>query len=163
MADFKARIEAIADLSKATNDLNAFVNQKRQIIINPVFQFNQAQQSLNGLARQMQQQGASAGAQFTQAFTSSLNKIDLRNGGVGNIQRMLQGAGFDRSSIALVTKEFDKMSLSIGKIQTKQLKNGNIRMNISGVDDLQRSVTLVEDFNNKTGKISTASKTFTQN
>lgn len=147
--NFEAIIKATLDTVNAQNQLNAFIQQ--------------AQNSPINIPVNMTQQGRTAGQQFANAFTSSLNKIDLRNGGVGNIQRMLQGVGLDKSSIALATKEFDKMSLSIGRIQTKQLKNGNIRMNISGVDDLQRSVTLVEDFNNKTGKISTASKTFTQN
>ena len=147
--NFEAIIKATLDTANAQNQLNAFIQQAQNTPINiPV---------------NMTQQGRTAGQQFANAFTSSLNKIDLRNGGVGNIQRMLQGAGFDKSSIALATREFDKMSLSISKITTKQLNNGNIRMNITGVDDLQRGVTIVREFDRETGKVANSSKSFTQN
>lgn len=164
--NFRARIEAFADLSRATSDINSFVNQTRRLNIQVNTQFDNASSAFQTLLRQMQSQGGNAGAQmgrqFAQSFQSSLNNIHLKNGGIGNISRMLQGAGFDKSSIAAVTQELDRMVLTISKIQTKQLNNGNIRMTISGVDDLNRSVQIVREFDKETGRVANTSKTFTQ-
>lgn len=43
--------------------------------------------------------------QINQEFNSTLNVIDLVNGGIGNLSRMLQGAGFSKGSISTVTQE----------------------------------------------------------
>ena len=145
--NFEAIIKATLDTAQAKSQLDAFIQNAHKPITIPV---------------NFGKQGGQAGRNFADAFQSSLNKIDLKNGGIGNVRRMLQGAGFDTSSISLVTKELDKMSLSISKIQTKQLQNGNIRMNITGVDELQRGVTIVREFDKETGKVANTSKTFTQ-
>lgn len=167
MANFEAKISAILDLSKAQGDLNSFISQMQSQTIKLNVDLSSANQALAGALSNIQSQsrsaGSSAGQQFAQSFTSSLNTIGLKNGGIGNIKNMLQGAGFDKSSIATATRELDKMSLTISKITTKQLANGNIRMNITGVDELNRGVTIVREFDKATGKVANTSKTFTQN
>lgn len=73
MANFSARIEAFADLSRAASDINSFVSQSRQINIDVNLQLNQASQALANLLQQMQNQGGNAGAQFAGQFVQSVN------------------------------------------------------------------------------------------
>lgn len=100
--------------------------------------------------------------QINQEFRSTLNVIDLVNGGIGNLSRMLQGAGFSKGSISTVTQDLQKMSLQINNITTTMSHNGNIKLTINGTDDLQRAVTIIRQYDSETGKIINSSKTFRQ-
>lgn len=164
MADFQATIKAILDASEAEAKFNSLVSNmtSKPIQIKVDFQSNQLGQQLASLANQFSNQGASAGQSFANAFSSSLNKIDLRNGGIGNIQNMLMGAGFNKNSIHQVTNELDKLTLSISKISTTQKSNGNISMKITGTDQLGRAVQIVREFDKETGKVQNTTKTFSQ-
>ncbi len=115
--------------------------------------------NVSGIGTQI---GSTIGAQIQRQVQSSLNNIHLVNGGVGNIRNMLQGAGFDKNSIAAVTQELNRMSLTIEKIKTTQLSNGNIKMNIQGVDQLGRAVSILREFDKQTGNVVNTSKSFTQ-
>ena len=92
---------------------------------------------------------------------SSLGKIHVK-GGFGNVGEILQGVGFDKKSIDKVTKELENMLVTVEKIKTTQLANGNVKMNITGIDQLGRAVSILREFNKETGEISTSSKSFTQ-
>lgn len=164
MADFQATIKAILDASEAEAKFNSLVSNmtSKPIQIKVDFQSNQLGQQLASLANQFSNQGANAGQSFANAFSSSLNKIDLRNGGIGNIQNMLMGAGFNKNSIHQVTNELDKLTLSISKISTTQKSNGNISMKITGTDQLGRAVQIVREFDKETGKVQNTTKTFSQ-
>lgn len=100
--------------------------------------------------------------QINQEFRSTLNVIDLVNGGIGNLSRMLQGAGFSKGSISTVTQDLQKMSLQINNITTTMSHNGNIKLTINGTDDLQRAVTIIRQYDSETGKVINSSKTFSQ-
>lgn len=100
--------------------------------------------------------------QINQEFNSTLNVIDLVNGGIGNLSRMLQGAGFSKGSISTVTQDLQRMSLQINKITTTMSQNGNIQLKISGTDELQRVVTIIRQYDSETGKVVNTSKTFVQ-
>ena len=115
--------------------------------------------NVSGIGAQI---GSTIGAQIQRQVQSSLNNIHLVNGGIGNIGNMLQGAGFDKKSISAVTQELNRMSLTIEKIKTTQLSNGNIKMNIQGVDQLGRAVSILREFDKETGKVVNTSKSFTQ-
>ena len=73
MADFRARIEAFVDTSRAENDLNSFINRQRRVDIDVNLRLNQASQSLNNLLQQLQNQGGNAGTQFAGQFVQSVN------------------------------------------------------------------------------------------
>jgi len=73
MADFRAMVTADIDLSSAESELNRFINQSRKIDIPVNLQFNQANQALNSLLQQLQNQGGTAGAQFSGQFVKSVN------------------------------------------------------------------------------------------
>lgn len=73
MADFRAKIEAFVDTSKAASDINSFVNQQRRMNIEVNLQLNQASQALHNLLQQMQNQGGNAGTQFAGQFVQAVN------------------------------------------------------------------------------------------
>lgn len=73
MADFRARIEAFVDTSKAASDLNSFVSQQRKVNIDVNLRLNQASQALHNLLQQMQNQGGNAGTQFAGQFVNAVN------------------------------------------------------------------------------------------
>lgn len=73
MADFRARIEAFVDTSRAESDINSFINRQRRVDIDVNLRLNQASQSLNNLLQQLQNQGGNAGTQFAGQFVQSVN------------------------------------------------------------------------------------------
>jgi len=95
------------------------------------------------------------------SFQNVLKSIDLVNGGISNVSRMLQGAGFNNSAIKTITQDLAKMSIEVQKVSTT-MNGGNIKMNIQGVDELGRAVTVVREYSAETGKVANTSKTFTQ-
>ena len=116
----------------------------------------------NLLSKNFSGAGANAGQSFAKSLNSSLNKIHLVNGSIGNVKNMLQGAGFDKKSINSITQDLNKMILTVSKINTNQLSNGNIRMKSSGVDELGRAVDIVRTFDKETGNVINTTKSFTQ-
>lgn len=115
--------------------------------------------NVSGIGTQI---GNTIGEQIQRQVQSRLNNIHLVNGGIGNISNMLQGAGFNKQSIAAVTQELNRMVLTIERIKTTQLSNGNIKMNIQGVDQLGRAVSIMREFDRETGNVVNTSKSFTQ-
>ena len=73
MADFRANIVAHVDTAQATNDINSFVNQRRQVNVEVNLQLNQASQALQNLLRNLQSQGGNAGTQFAGQFVQNVN------------------------------------------------------------------------------------------
>lgn len=175
MSEFRANITAVLDTSGVAAKIKEIENQRvtlSNIKFNSASLISSIQNALNGanfkinttgIATQMQSAGRTAGNVLQREISSSLNKIGLTNGGIGNVERMLQGAGFDKKSIATVTDSLNKMSLTIEKIKTTQMSNGNIRMQISGVDELGRAVSILREFDKETGNVINSSKSFTQN
>lgn len=115
--------------------------------------------NVSGIGTQI---GSTIGAQIQKQVQSSLNNIHLDKIDIGNISNLLQGVGFNKQSIATVTQELNRMVLTIEKIKTTQLANGNIKMNIQGVDQMGRAVSILREFDKETGNVVNTSKTFTQ-
>lgn len=178
MSKFSASIRAmletseinhqLADLSKRRVTLEGLTFNSASLINNIQNALNHHQFTINmgslnnAVGQQMQQAGQQAGQRFVNNFSAALNNIHLQNGGIGNITRMLQGAGFNKSSIASITNELDRMVLTINKLTTRQLNNGDIRMTISGIDELNRAVQIVREFDRETGIVRNTNKSFTQ-
>ena len=160
MPDVEGRIVLGLDIANTTQqisqDLNNVLNSigKKEIILNAKIDNidlgNTASQIKNVTGR------------INQEFNSTLNVIDLVNGGIGNLKNMLQGAGFSKSSMSAITQDLQTMNLQISKISTTMSKNGNIQLKISGTDQLQRAVTIVRQYDAETGKVANTSKTFVQ-
>jgi hypothetical protein len=175
MSEFRANITAVLDTSGVAAKIKEIENQKitfSNLTFNTASLINSIQNALNGanfrinttgIATQMQSAGRTAGNVLQHEISSSLNKINLTNKGIGNVSNMLKGAGFDSKSISIVTENLKNMSLTIEKIKTTQLANGNIKMQISGIDEIGRAVTVLREFDKETGNVVNTSKSFTQN
>lgn len=181
--DFRAIIKAQLDTSGIPNQIQRDIedrtitlnniNFNRTNLINQIqsaldahpFNLNFANLNLNqnNLNQQSRNAGRNFGQQFIDSFNRAVNNIDLHNGGIAHLQNMLQGAGFDKRSIGVITEGLGNMKLAIDSIRTSMLSTGNIRLNIVGKDELQRTVQITRDFDKETGNVINTSKTFIQN
>lgn len=160
MADVDGQIVLGLDIEQTTQRMNQDLNRvltnigKKEIVLNAKIEninFGNAASQIRNVTNQINQE-----------FNSTLNIIDLVNGGIGNLSRMLQGAGFSKGSISTVTQDLQRMSLQISKITTTMNQNGNISLRINGTDELQRAVTIIRQYDSETGKVVNTSKTFVQ-
>ncbi len=165
MSDFTARIMAILDTSRAEAQLNALQSANSQIDIR--VNLTGANANLNnvlrGLQSQAQNAGNNAGAGFASSFNSSLNQINVKNGmsAISNMQRTLKSLKFDHSSIDAITNNLNEMNLAVSNVTTR-LSGNNLNIQVRGVDELGRAVTVVKQFDSESGRISTVSKTISQ-
>lgn len=165
MSDFTAKITAILDSRQAESQLNALKSAKHQLDIQVNLKSGNTNINnfLNGLKNQAQSAGASAGSGFADSFNSGLNRINVNNGmsAIANMQRTLKSMKFDHSSIDTLTRDLDKMNLSIQSVSTR-MNGNNLDITVRGVDEMGRAVTVVKQFDSESGRISTASKRITQ-
>lgn len=165
--DFQASFKAVLDTSEISKQITDLQNNiKKTGTLKLKLDFDNSSidvRTINSLlSRNFSNIGANAGQSFAKSINSSLNKIHLVNGSIGNVKNMLQGAGFDTKSINSITQDLNKMVLTINKINTSQLSNGNIKMTISGVDELGRAVNIVRTFDKETGNVINTTKSFSQ-
>ncbi len=181
-SDFRALILAHLDTKNIPNEIKQIENTQINLsnikfdkskLINSIqsalngYQFNIKFNSPNfntqGFTSQAQQTGTNAGRQFVNSFNRAINNIDLHNGGISHLSSMLQGAGFDKKSISSITEGLGNMKLTIDKVKTSMLSNGNIRLTINGTDEMQRAVQIIRDYDRETGNVINRQRTFTQN
>lgn len=165
--DFQASFKAVLDTSEISKQITDLQNNiKKTETLKLKLDFDNSSidvRTINSLlSRNFSSIGANAGQSFAKSINSSLNKIHLVNGSIGNVKNILQGAGFDTKSINSITQNLNKMVLTINKINTSQLSNGNIKMTISGVDELGRAVNIVRTFDKETGNVINTTKSFSQ-
>lgn len=165
--DFQASFKAVLDTSEISKQITDLQNNiKKTGTLKLKLDFDNSSidvRTINSLlSRNFSSIGANAGQSFAKSINSSLNKIHLVNGSIGNVKNILQGAGFDTKSINSITQNLNKMVLTINKINTSQLSNGNIKMTISGVDELGRAVNIVRTFDKETGNVINTTKSFSQ-
>lgn len=165
--DFQASFKAVLDtseISKQITDLQNSIKKTGTLKLKLDFENSSIDvRTINNLlSRNFSNIGTNAGQSFAKSISSSLNKIHLVNGSIGNVKNMLQGAGFDKKSINSITQDLNKMVLTINKINASQLSNGNIKMTISGVDELGRAVNIVRTFDKETGNVINTTKSFSQ-
>ena len=163
MSDFSAKIQAILDTSNIPNDIskiektpikfnnvsldtNNLINQIQTALNNHSFTIN-----FNGanLTNQMQQMGASAGNTFSNAMNSRLRINPFT------------GLNVNSSEIKKIGDELNNLDLAVTKITTSIGKK-SIRLNISGVDELGKAISLTQTFSQKTGSLINSNKTITQ-
>ena len=156
MSDFIARVKAQLDLQQANADMNSFLNKQRKVKIDVDLQSGNVNLNnfLNQIKSQFQSAGQSAGANFANSVNSSLNKINVKNAAsqIANLQRTLKSMNFNSSSIDVITKDLTEMDLAVTKITTS-LNGQNIRVNVNGIDELGRAVTVVKEFDAQTGRV----------
>lgn len=160
MSDVEGRIVLGLDIAQTTQQMNQDLSQvlsntgKKEIKlsakIDNVNFGNAAAQIRNVTSR------------INQEFSSTLGVIDLVNGGIENLSKILHSAGFAEGSISTVTKDLQSMSLQVSKITTSLAQNGNITLKITGKDDLQRIVNVIKEYDAETGKVVDSTRTFVQ-
>lgn len=146
------------DTTKLVSDIQAALNKNR-------FTINLDKVNMSSVTSQMQKSGAAAGKSFSASFNSSLSSINTTTNNATNtiqhMQRTLASMKFDRSSIDLVTKDLQSMSLAISNVTTR-INGNNLNLSIRGIDELGRAVTIVKQFDYESGRISTVGKTISQ-
>lgn len=146
------------DTTKLVSDIQSALNKNR-------FTINLDKVNMSSVTSQMQKSGAAAGKSFSASFNSSLSSINTTTNNATNtiqhMQRTLASMKFDRSSIDLVTKDLQSMSLAISNVTTR-INGNNLNLSIRGIDELGRAVTIVKQFDYESGRISTVGKTISQ-
>lgn len=155
MPDFKANIQAIADLNKATSDINNFINQTRKLTVDVDLKMTNAGQNLANILSQLQGQargaGNTAGAQFASAFNGSLGQINVTQftGSLNELRTALsRDFKFDTAAVDNITKDIDKMGVSVQSVQTKLGAKGGLNLSVKGTDQLGRAVTVTRNYDN---------------
>ena len=153
MPDFKANIQAIADLGKATSDINNFINQTRKLTVDVDLKMTNAGQNLANILNQLQGQargaGSAAGAQFASSFNGSLGQINVTQftGSINELRTALsRDFKFDTAAVDNITKDIDKMGVSVQSVQTKLGANGGLNLSVKGTDQLGRAVTVTRNY-----------------
>ena len=161
MSDFRARIEAFADLGKATSDIDSFVNKARKLKVDVDLNLTGAGQNLAGILSQLQGQargaGNSAGAQFASAFNGSLGQINVSAAtqSLNNFRDALSNKfKFDSGAVDNITKSLSDMDVSVQSVQAKMGAKGGLNVTVKGVDQLGRAVTTVKNFDKAGGELS---------
>ena len=86
------------------------------------------------------------------------------NNATNTIQRLRQtlaSARFDNASIDLVTRHLEQMNMAVTNV-TSRIRNNNLRLNITGTDELGRTVTVLKEINLATGEITNIGKNISQ-
>ena len=153
MPDFKANIQAIADLGKATSDINNFINQTRKLTVDVDLKMTNTGQNLANILNQLQGQarsaGSAAGGQFASSFNGSLGQINVTQftGSLNELRTALsRDFKFDTAAVDNITKDIDKMGVSVQSVQTKLGANGGLNLSVKGTDQLGRAVTVTRNY-----------------
>lgn len=164
MADFTAKIRAVLDAKGIESQIqNLTKNRQLDIKVNLKGATADIDKFLNGLKGQAQNSGNSAGSSFANAFNSSIGKINVNNGksAIADMQRTLKNMKFDHSSIDMITKDLEQVSLSVDKVTTRMNSKG-LKIQVHGIDEMGRAITVVKQFDNESKKITTTNKQVAQ-
>ena len=153
MSDFRARIEAFADLGKATSDIESFVNKARKLKVDVDLNLTGAGQNLAGILSQLQGQarsaGSAAGGQFASSFNGSLGQINVTQftGSLNDLKTALsRDFKFDSSAVNNITKDIENMGVSVQSVQTRLGAQGGLNLSVKGIDQLGRAVTITSNY-----------------
>lgn len=101
----------------------------------------------------------------TTAAVSALNKVTMTTGNSADtIRHLAQTLGsmkVDSSGIQRVTKDLDEMSVRVSKISTS-IQGKSLKVNVSGIDELGRAVTVIKQYDLEAGEITSVGKTIAQ-
>lgn len=179
MSNFSAEIRAKLNTKDITDKLNnskfylknisfdksKLISDIQSALSSSKFNINIDKVNTSSIASQMQKSGTTAGKDFATSFNKNFASINTTTNNAANtirdMQQTLAKAKFDRSSIDLVTKDLQTMSLAISNVTTK-INGKNLNLSIKGIDELGRVVTIVKQFDYESGSISTVGKTISQ-
>lgn len=113
--------------------------------------------------------GGFGGSRGNNGFMGNINNnisqiTTTANNANNTIQRLRQtlaSARFDNSSIDMVTQHLEQMNMAVTNV-TSRIRNNNLRLNITGTDELGRTVTVLKEINLATGEITNVGKNISQ-
>lgn len=170
MADFVAEILAKLNLSQIPSDIQKIENT--QITLNNItadtknivsqiqaelnkYKFN-VDLNINGgqnISKNIQAQGQQAGNAFTNGFVNATKRLNSSD--VLDMSKLMKSSGFKNSDIANATRDIQNMNIEVSKLTTSLGKDGNVRINIKGLDEFGRVVNVTKQLDKSTGSIST--------
>ena len=183
-SDFRAIIQAQLNDESVENEVKA-IGSKHQIVFNNISfdrtaLSNAIQSALNGqnininlgnanfntqnLSRQAEQIGNSIGRNLGQSATSQLNRVLISNNpqSIWKMQESLRGLGMSNSNIKSVTKDIENLWIAINKITTNIQPNGNLSLNIRGVDSFGNVVNVIRQYDKEANLVTTTNTKITQ-
>lgn len=160
MSDVEGRIVLGLDIAQTTQQMNQDLSQVLSNIGKKEIKLSAKIDNVNFGNAVAQIRNVTS--RINQEFSGTLGVIDLVNGGIENLSKILHSAGFAEGSISTVTKDLQSMSLQVSKITTSLAQNGNITLKITGKDDLQRTVNVIKQYDAETGKVVDSTRTFVQ-
>lgn len=162
MTDYEALIKAVLDTSGVQKEIDALQNQKITMTLDLRTGNVSVDNFLKNLQTQVKSAGQQAGNTFTNAFGGGLKTWSNNNAHtMQELQRTLAGFKFQTSDINKVTQDLEHMNLEISKVTTK-IDNNNLRVTVSGIDELGRAVNIVKEFDHASGELSTVGKVISQ-
>ena len=159
MADFVAEILAKLNLSQIPSDIQKIENT--QITLNNItadtknivsqiqaelnkYKFN-VDLNINGgqnISKNIQAQGQQAGNAFTNGFVNATKRLNSSD--VLDMSKLMKSSGFKNSDIANATRDIQNMNIEVSKLTTSLGKDGNVRINIKGLDEFGRVVNVTK-------------------
>lgn len=165
MSDFLAKVTAQLDLGDAESKMNSFLKQERKIKVNVDLDTGNINISniLNQIKSQFGSAGSVAGANLAKNINGSLNKIDLSatKKEIDSLKTSLKFNGFSDDSINHIVSELDNLNVVVQKVKTS-FTDGKLNLNVEGVDQLGRAVTIMSDFDEQTGRFSNSAMKVTE-
>ena len=170
MADFVAEILAKLNLSQIPSDIQKIENT--QITLNNItadtknivsqiqaelnkYKFN-VDLNINGgqnISKNIQAQGQQVGNAFTNGFVNATKRLNSSD--VLDMSKLMKSSGFKNSDIANATRDIQNMNIEVSKLTTSLGKDGNVRINIKGLDEFGRVVNVTKQLDKSIGSIST--------
>lgn len=161
-----AHVIAELDMTKAEQKMNAFTNGKHavDVDVNLVSKNGNINNYLNQIKAQFGQAGNVAGNNFANAINTSIGKINTGNSlnTIKNLQRTLAGFKFDSGQIATITNSLNSMDLAVQKVDTRIRQGGRLQLNVTGVDELGRTVTVLKEFDSQADRLVNVGKNIHQ-
>lgn len=119
---------------------------------------------VNQLNSQFRNAGQSAGQSMASAIQTALGSITTRNNPytMGNLTKALAGFKFDKTQISTIMDSLDKMDIAVKDVVTNIQRNGKLNLEVKGVDELGRSVTIFKEFDQTTNTLVNKGKTIHQ-
>lgn len=175
MSDFSASIRATLDttgipdeirrieqnqikFSNLTFDRNKLVSEVQSALDSHKFTINFGNvgisNGMSGLNNQFNRAGAAAGKNFSSSFVSSLNDITIKNGGLDNLRNLLTGVGYNTKSVDGVIGKVKELSVETGKLKTSFVRDGNIEIDIKGVDKFGNAINVIKTYDKEANEIS---------
>ena len=162
MKDYEALIRAVLNVDDVNKTIAALQNQTVSMKLDLKTGNVSIDSFLRNIQTQMKSAGQQAGNSFTNAFSGGLKTWSNNNAHtMQELQRTLAGFKFQRGDINKVTQDLEHMNLEISKVTTK-INNNNLRVTVSGIDELGRAVTIVKEFDHRAGELSTVGKVISQ-